>query len=316
MSLSSSTLSLKFMQRGKAPAGNATPSKNTNKAGQHPTPSASAGPSTSNSPAPASLITPNSTDRPEEVSQTLAREEAAKWYIPRPNKPATAGAAASKKGDVRVEYEASYAPFLPGFDDQDSGEEDEDAGKSTAGGGRMVFGGFGKPKGKEKAEDGDEEDAAMDSDEEEVQDKRAKPRVEKGKSFAKDKREQKVPPAQQPPKTFLRPAMSPPPSNPKPSSSRPKSSTQNVSSLKQEPNTAISSKKQKAPKRPAPPESPQTSFTGSGAGAKKAKTEPEGGKQKVKKEKSGGGGSLDDREKMMKAQKKVEKRKAKAAKGL
>ncbi|ODN95822.1 hypothetical protein L198_04440 [Cryptococcus wingfieldii CBS 7118] len=314
MSLSSSTLSLKFMQRGKAPAGNATPSKNTNKAGQHPTPSASAGPSTSNSPAPASLITPNSTDRPEEVSQTLAREEAAKWYIPRPNKPATAGAA-PKKGDVRVEYEASYAPFLPGFDDQDSDEEDEDAGERTAGGGRMVFGGFGKPKGKEKAEDGDDEDAAMDSEEEEVQDKRAKPRVEKRKSFAKDKREQKVP-AQQPPKTFLRPAMSPPPSNPKSSSSRPKSSTQSVSSLKQEPNTALSSKKHKASKRPAPPESPQTSFTGSGAGVKKAKIEPEGGKQKVKKEKSGGGGSLDDREKMMKAQKKAEKRRAKEVKGL
>ncbi|WVQ75549.1 hypothetical protein IAR50_005176 [Cryptococcus sp. DSM 104548] len=306
MSLSSSTLSLKFMQRGTAPSRSATPAKNSNKAGQQPTPS------TSNSPAPASLITPNSTDRPEEVSQTLAREEAAKWYIPRPNKPTTAGTG-SKKGGVSMEYEASYAPFLPGFEDTSSDGEDEEAGERTAGGGRMVFGGFGKPKGKEKAEGDDGEDAAMDS-EEEVQDTRAKSRVEKGKKIAKVKKEQKVN-AQQPSKTFLRPAMSPPPSNTRSTHSRP-----TTSSSKQEPNT--SSKKQKASKRPAPPESPQASFTGSGAGsrteAKKVKLDPEASKKKEKKGgvKSGAGGSLDDREKMLKAQKKAEKRKAKEAKGL
>lgn len=174
MSLSSSTLSLKFMQRGLARAAASTPQQQRGDS----KPSSSAGPST-----PTPAATGNSNDRPEEISQALAREEQAKWFIPRQHRSVTASTSQTGDGGVQVKFEASYAPFLPGYEesqDEDE-EEDKDVFETQAGGGRMVFGGFGKAKGKEKAgeEEGEGDDDERMEEDEEVKNKRAKPLTKK-----------------------------------------------------------------------------------------------------------------------------------------
>lgn len=175
MSLSSSTLSLKFMQRGLARAATSTPQQQRGDS----KPSSSAGPST---PTPAAAG--NSNDRPEEVSQALAREEQAKWYIPRQRRSAAASTSQTRDGGVQVKFEASYAPFLPGCEesqDEEDEEEVKDGFETQAGGGRMVFGGFGKAKGKEKAEgeEGEGDDDERMEEGEEVKNKRVKPITKK-----------------------------------------------------------------------------------------------------------------------------------------
>lgn len=175
MSLSSSTLSLKFMQRGLARAAASTPQQQRDDS----KPSSSAGPST-----PTPAATGNSNDRPEEISQALAREEQAKWFIPRQHRSVTASTSQTGDGGVQVKFEASYAPFLPGYEesqDEEDEEEDKDVFETQAGGGRMVFGGFGKAKGKEKAgeEEGEGDDDERMEEDEEVKNKRAKPLTKK-----------------------------------------------------------------------------------------------------------------------------------------
>ncbi|KGB75905.1 hypothetical protein I307_01942 [Cryptococcus deuterogattii 99/473] len=285
MSLSSSTLSLKFMQRGLARAAASTPQQQRGDS----KPSSSAGPST---PTPAAAG--NSNDRPEEVSQALAREEQAKWFIPRQNRSTAASTSWIRDGGVQVKFEASYAPFLPGYEESQD-EEDKDVFETQAGGGRMAFGGFGKAKGKEKAE-GEEGEGDADYDErmeedEEVKNKRAKP-ITKKKPATKEQ-----------PKTFLRPALSPPPSQPKPTSNHPNSS--NAPQISQK----------KSAKRP-PPESPAKPSTSSVSKKAKVESGTNAPKKNGSTSKSTGvGKTLDERQKILKAQKKAEKKKAKTQQG-
>ncbi|XAO25042.1 hypothetical protein I312_103851 [Cryptococcus bacillisporus CA1280] len=293
MSLSSSTLSLKFMQRGLARAAASTPQQRRDDS----KPSNSAGPST---PTPAAAG--NSNDRPEEVSQALAREEQAKWFIPRQNRSTAASTSQIRDGGIQVKFEASYAPFLPGYEesqDEEDEEEDKDVFETQAGGGRMVFGGFGKAKGKEKAEgeegEGDADDDERVEEDEEVKNKRAKLITTK------------KPATKEQAKTFLRPALSPPPSQPKPTPNHPisKSNSSHVPQISQK----------KIAKRP-PPESPAKPST-SGV-SKKAKVESGTNAPKKNSDTSkstGVGKTLDERQKMLKAQKKAEKKKAKTQQG-
>lgn len=165
------------MQRGLVRAAASTPQQQCGDS----KPASSAGPST---PTPAAAG--NSNDRPEEVSQALAREEQAKWFIPRQNCSTAASTSQIRDGDIQVKFEASYAPFLPGYEesqDEEDEEEDKDVFETQAGGGRMVFRGFGKAKGKEKAEgeegEGDDGDDERVEEDEEVKNKRAKPITKK-----------------------------------------------------------------------------------------------------------------------------------------
>ncbi|WVO15453.1 hypothetical protein L204_103111 [Cryptococcus depauperatus] len=312
MSLSSSTLSLKFMQRGSASSGIST--STTTKTTRPSTSASTAGPSTA--PVVVAGYTPNSIDKPKEVSKALVAEEQAKWFITRAPKTV-------QQRNPQFVFEASYTSFLSGFGDQTFNNHSEDDNKDEerqAGGGRMAFGGFGR-KGKEKAkDDGKESDEGND-----IYNKRThKSRLSKNTDETGDKDALKDGKSQ----TFMRPAISPPPAQPEPTSNRPIHRSA-LPLAKQ--GTGVSPKaarvSKKGQKRP-PSESLAKSTDDDGGLSKRVKLGSDSntfsneerlvtgnsGLKKVSGHRNGGEGkTLDERQRILKAQKKAEKRAQKTA---
>jgi len=170
--LSSSTLNLKFMQRGAA----RTPSTPSTPV---PKPSGSSTPRIESS-GPA--ITAPDTPTVEEPV-LVASEEPYRWSLGRTTKPA--------KTSSGVKFETSYLPFI----DQ-TRDESPEAGPSKGGGGRMVFG-YKEPE----QEDLEKEEGEEDEDEEGD----VVINVKKEKEREKGKREYKKPRPMMNEKGFMRP---------------------------------------------------------------------------------------------------------------
>ncbi|WVN87926.1 uncharacterized protein L203_103123 [Cryptococcus depauperatus CBS 7841] len=311
MSLSSSTLSLKFMQRGSASSGIST--STTTKTTRPSTSASTAGPSTA--PVAVAGYTPNSIDKPKEVSKALVAEEQAKWFITRAPKTV-------QQRNPQFVFEASYTSFLPGFGDQTFNNHSEDDDKNEerqAGGGRMAFGEFGR-KGKEKTKD----DGKESNEGNDIYNKRShKSRLSKNTDETGDKDALKGGKSQ----TFMRPAISPPPAQPEPTSNRPIHRSA-LPLAKQE--TGVSSKAAQVSKgqKRLPSESLAKSTGDDGGLSKRVKLGSDSntfsneeisvtgnsGLKKVSGHRNGGEGkTLDERQRILKAQKKAEKRAQKTA---
>ncbi|CAK9779942.1 unnamed protein product [Cutaneotrichosporon oleaginosum] len=173
MVLSTGTLNLKFMQRAAARAAKAEPLAPAT-SGSVSAPAASA-PSTPASPAPAS-ITPSQAATPIPAMSTPipaapADDEAgAKWVLPRRN--AEAGPGPSTR--PRVQFVASYLPFL----------EDEDDGPTGMASGRMAFGMGAKLEEARDGDDNDEDEFISDSEDDVAVRRDKKARAPAGRFFA------------------------------------------------------------------------------------------------------------------------------------
>ncbi|WVW79389.1 hypothetical protein I302_101358 [Kwoniella bestiolae CBS 10118] len=331
MSLSSSTLSLKFMQRGQARSQPSTP-----------TPTSTSTSQTNNVP----TSTPSSSSKPSEAYLSATASAAARgdkmiiqneeeWFIPSSSSRSRSGRSAVQRGGPV--FESSYVPFLVGHpsDAGPSGSNPQEG--PSGGGGRMTFGGFGLDQSDKKAEvkredgDGDEDM----SDAVEVEEEVRTVKKERTKPI-------KTEPSHTPqPRTLLKPAVSPPPPsshsqnksqplksqntpsvNERPisiaekmrqtiSSSRNSPSTSNASSPA--PSTSSSSiKKDKLKNKNKRPTSERESLA-SPLVSKKIKIEPDSQRSQAQAQAQAQQKmSLDEREKALKAQKKRDKKKAKA----
>jgi hypothetical protein len=170
--LSSSTLNLKFMQRGAArtPSTPSTPI---------PKPSGSSTPRIESS-GPAALA-PETPSLEEPI--LVASEEPYRWSLARSTKPAQQSSG--------VKFETSYLPFIDQIRD-----ESPEAGPSKGGGGRMVFG-YKEPE----QEDLEKEEGDGEGEEEED----VVINVKKEKEREKGKREYKKPRPMMNEKGFMRP---------------------------------------------------------------------------------------------------------------
>ncbi|KAK8844047.1 hypothetical protein IAR55_006841 [Kwoniella newhampshirensis] len=197
MSLSSSTLSLKFMQRGLARSSGAasTPSTPTT-----PRPSTASTAQATPTPVP---VAGSSTSLPAAV---IPREEEGRWFLPPRTASANANGAGDSSSSSQLVFESSYVPFLTPAQSTPRRNTKETGETTSGGGGRMTFGGFGKKPIEQKEGDELDEDEEVDDDEEKVRVK-----LEKGKG--KSKTEPPTSSSRQD-RTFQRPQLSPPPPPP------------------------------------------------------------------------------------------------------
>ncbi|WWC91183.1 uncharacterized protein L201_006124 [Kwoniella dendrophila CBS 6074] len=243
MSLSSSTLSLKFMQRGIARSQPSTPTFTSTPSGSDAKPSI---------PNQDQQSTPSSKPNQSYLSATasaaargdkLIIQNEEEWFLP-----------SSSRNNIRRTikqeatgpiFESSYVPFLT------SNSISPEAGPSTitpsitsitnstaGGGGRMTFGGFGKKDqdtSKRSSNDNDDDD---DYDEMEEDDDVAEA-VRIAKQMRDDGRSVKAEPSSQP-RTFLKPALSPPPSSTTKSTSNAPSSNNRSRTLQNSQNNSSS----------------------------------------------------------------------------
>ncbi|WWC64000.1 uncharacterized protein I303_106606 [Kwoniella dejecticola CBS 10117] len=275
MSLSSSTLSLKFMQRGNAagrsqpstPTVNSTPSASTSNSTQvkseypHETPVKS----TSGSYLSAEASAASRGDK-----LVIKNEE--EWFMPSSYSSSSSDSRNISQRQFQSQdnwtiFESSYVPFLSSSSDRTIEDQagpstsihSELSGSGNGGGGRMIFGGFGK---KEKSPqipsklNGDDEDMDEDQDEVELDVKAVK--RERNEKSVKVKTPTPTPrqKPQSAPRTFQRPAISPPPSSrssghtqsstPKSSSKRPDTQPRPLS-VADKMRQTISSRSRKSP---------------------------------------------------------------------
>ncbi|ORY28786.1 hypothetical protein BCR39DRAFT_533850 [Naematelia encephala] len=166
MSLSSSTLNLKFMQRALARQAPSTPKStststpiststplilpsSTKQSGSLPPPPATPTPAPNTTIGTATPVGQSSTPQTSgpNTSAALAEEEAARWFLPLPTSSFPSASSSRLVEKDRVRIENSYLPFL------ETGE-----GSWGGGGGRMRFGYGGDSKDDEEGEGGEEGD--------------------------------------------------------------------------------------------------------------------------------------------------------------